>query len=60
MSLKTRLDGRSGNNASFKIKDSKGNTLAEISLSDKAGATLEVATAEGLYIEKPTGWTSQK
>ena len=59
MSLKTRLDGRAEDNSSFKIKDGQGNVLAVIKLLDRSGSTLEVATVEGLYIEKPSGWTSK-
>jgi len=60
MGLKTRLDGRSEANSSFTIKDTEGNVLAEIKLTDPCGVTLEVSTKEGLYIEKPTGWNSQR
>ena len=60
MSLKTRLDGRSEENASFKIKDSQGNVLAEIKLLDSFGSTFEISTKEGLHIEKPSGWSSQR
>jgi len=59
--LKTRLDGRSPDNKSFQIKDkATGAVVAEISLADNAGATINISTAEGLYIEKPNGWNSQK
>lgn len=60
MSLKTRLDGRSEENASFEIKDSQGEVLATVKLLDSTGTTLEVSTADGMYIEKPSGWSSQK
>lgn len=60
MTLKTRLDGRSEKNASFKIKDSKGKTLATVKALDSTSANLEVTTADGLHIEKPSGWTSKK
>jgi len=60
MSLKTRLDGRSEENASFMVKDSQGNVLAEVKLLDNSGSTFEISTKEGLYIEKPSGWNSQK
>jgi hypothetical protein len=59
MSLKTRLDGRSEDNASFKIKDADGCVLAEIRLMDSTSATLEVNTIEPLYIEKVNGWNSK-
>ena len=59
MSLKTRLDGRTEENCSFKIKDGQGETLAEIRLLTSAGSTLEISTKEGLHIEKPNGWSSQ-
>jgi len=60
MGLKTRLDGRSDANASFTINDAEGNVLAEVKLLDSSGVTLEVSTADGSYIEKPTGWNSQR
>lgn len=59
MSLRTRLDGRSEENSSFKIKNEEGEIIAEIVLVDRSGATLEIATIDGLYIEKPTGWKSK-
>lgn len=60
MSLRTRLDGRSEENSSFKIKNAEGEVIAEIILIDKAGITLGIHTKEGLHIEKPTGWRSKK
>ena len=59
MGLKTRLDGRSNENCSIKIKDVDGLTLAEVVLLDNQGVTFEVETAEGCYIEKPSGWNSK-
>ena len=58
--LKTRLDGRSKDNSSFQIKNELGTVLATIKLLDSSGTTLEIATTEGLYIEKPSGWKSNK
>lgn len=60
MSLKTRLDGRSEDNDSFQIKNERGEVLAEITLPENFGATLEVDTIPGLYIQKPNGWSSIK
>ena len=60
MALQTRLDGRSADNASFTIKDKNGKTLAKIRLVGAAGSTLEISTAEGLHIEKPNGWASNR
>jgi len=60
MSLKTRLDGRSEDNSSFKLKNNAGEVIAEVKLVDNFGATLEISTQEGLYIEKPNGWNSNK
>lgn len=60
MSLKTRLDGRSKENRSFTIKDAEGNVVAEVTLLDTQGVTLEVSTATGSYIEKPSGWNSKR
>jgi len=59
MGLKTRLDGRSQENNSFKIKDAEGREVAEIKLLDLSGVTLEVSTELGLFIEKPSGWCSK-
>lgn len=59
MSLKTRLDGRSEDNNSFQIKNTEGEVLAEVTLTDNFGSTLEISTEEGLYIEKPNGWNSK-
>ena len=59
MSIKTRLDGRSKDNNSLQIKDSEGNVLADITLLDASGSTLDISTKEGLYIEKPSGWCSK-
>lgn len=58
--LKTRLDGRSEENSSFELKDDEGNVLATIRLASGSSTTLEVSTAEGLYIQKPSGWSSQR
>ena len=58
MSLKTRLDGRSRENSSFKIKNTEGVVLAEVSLLDDTSCTLEITTVEGLHIEKPNGFKS--
>ena len=60
MSLKTRLDGRSEENASFMVKDSQGNVLAEVKLIDKSGSTFEISTRSDLHIEKPNGWVSNE
>jgi len=60
MGLKTRLDGRSDENSSFVIKNAEGEVTAEIKLLESGGITLEVSTTEGSYIEKPSGWTSQR
>jgi hypothetical protein len=59
MSLKTRLDGRSTLNNSFKIKDDDGKVVAEISVSNETSSNLNIKTLEGHYIEKPSGWTSK-
>jgi hypothetical protein len=59
MSLKTRLDGRSEDNDRFKIKNEEGEVLAEVELLNSFGVTLNIATNDGLYIEKPSGWSSK-
>jgi len=57
--LKTRLDGRSEENNSFQLKDEEGKVLAEVKLASGSSATLEISTKDGLYIEKPSGWSSK-
>ena len=57
MSLKTRLDGRTEGNSSFKIVDHDGVELAEIVGLDNS-INLRITTAEGLMIQKPNGWKS--
>ena len=52
------MDSRSLLNDRFMIKDKEGNVVAEIAYLGLASANLEVITADGLYIEKPNGWTS--
>lgn len=59
MSLKTRLDGRSCDNDRLVIKNADGQVIVEIQLVDQSGSTLNIDTAEGLYIEKPSGWNSK-
>lgn len=60
MSLKTRLDGRSDVNSSFTIKNEQGEVLAIIKAVTPVSVTLDIDTAKGLYIEKPSGWCSKK
>ena len=60
MSLKTRLNGKSEGNSSLEIKDQDGNVLAQVSVPEGSPSiTLEITTKDGLYIEKPNGWSSQ-
>ena len=59
MGLKTRLDGRSESNNSFVIKGPDEQVLAEIKLEDSSGVTLNISTCPGLYIQKPSGWSSK-
>lgn len=59
MGLKTRLDGRSEDNKSFKIMSEEGEELAEVVLIDSSGSTLSISTKGGLYIQKPNGWNSK-
>lgn len=58
--LKTRLDGRSKDNNSFDIKDQNGEVLATVLLTGNTSSTLEIKTKDGLYIEKPNGWNSNR
>ena len=58
MTLKTRLDGRSTDNNSFKlIKD--GEVLATIACLN-ASCELDISTADNIHIEKPSGFSSLK
>ena len=59
MSLKTRLDPRSEDNNRFVIKDKDGFLIAQIKMLGDKGSTLEISTDDGLYIEKPNGWSSK-
>ena len=59
MSLKTRLDGRSADNKSFKILDNNGEELATVELLDSTSVTLDIKTKSGKYIQKPNGWSSK-
>lgn len=59
MSLKTRLNGKSSKNNSFQLKNEKGEVLAEVTLMECTGHTLEITTKKGLYIEKPSGFKSK-
>ncbi|MCS5550022.1 MAG: hypothetical protein NZ811_00725 [Gammaproteobacteria bacterium] len=60
MSLKTRLDGRSGDNNLLLLKDRDGNILAEVKVLDNQSVTLEVSTRHENYVEKNNGWSSIK
>lgn len=60
MALNTRLDSRSEGNRSFAIKNGKGEVLATITSTTGTSISLSVITGEGLYIEKPSGWNSNK
>jgi len=59
MPLNTRLDSRSEDNATLAIKDKQGTTIATVSCAS-GKAELTISTAEGLHIEKPNGFSSQK
>lgn len=60
MSLKTRLDPRSENNNRFYIKNDAGYVVAIIKMLGDEGSTLEISTDDGMYIEKPNGWSSKQ
>ena len=55
--LKTRINPLASND-SFVIKDAEGNELAYIQAVGDKSQTLNIETAAGLYIEKPSGWRS--
>ena len=59
MSLKTRLDPRSEGNNRLYIKDKDGFIIAKIKMLGDKGNTLEISTDDGMYIEKPNGWSSK-
>tara|TARA_R110000850_G_scaffold25099_8_gene72736 strand:- start:4454 stop:4639 length:186 start_codon:yes stop_codon:yes gene_type:complete len=59
MPLITRLDSRSVDNSSLNIKDEQGKTIAVISC-NSSKAELSIDTIDGLYIEKPNGFSSKK
>ena len=59
MGIKTRLDGRTKDNNSLKIKDAKGEVIVEITLLNLSGSTLEITTKGGLFLEKPNQWSSK-
>jgi len=59
MALKTRLDHRVRKNRSIKLVHPVGEAiLAEIVLLDSIG-NIEITTVDGIYIQKPNGWTSK-
>lgn len=59
MSLKTRLDGRSAENAYFEIRNTEGELIATIKSAHPTSVALEISTAGGFYIQKPSGWKSK-
>lgn len=59
MGLKTRLDKNSDGNDRLNIVNEQGELVAIISaVSSKVG--IEIATAPGLHIEKPNGYSSKR
>lgn len=60
MGIKSRIDGRTVDNSSITIKNSKGEIVAKVELLDQVGVTLEISTKDGLYLEKPNGWKSKQ
>jgi len=56
--LKTRINAQSDND-SIIIRGKDGEELAFIQAVGDKSITLNIETAEGLYIEKPTGWKSE-
>ena len=60
--IKTRLDSRSDTNDRFTVVNSKtGEVVAEIAIAGPTPSTnLVINTADGLHIEKPSGWSSEK
>lgn len=59
MALITRLDSRSDDNSELKIKDEQGIVIATISCNSPS-CELAITTRDGLYIEKPNGFSSKK
>lgn len=58
--LKTRIDGKSTNNNSLSIVDEQGEVVAQITVENNVGVTLNINTRPDLHICKPNGWTSNK
>ena len=59
MPLITRLDSRTLENSSLTIKDKDGEVVAEITTKSPT-CELAIETKEGLHIEKPNGFSSNK
>jgi hypothetical protein len=59
MPLITRLNSRSVDNRSLDIKDEQGKIIAVIHCKSSK-AELSIDTIDGLYIEKPNGFSSKK
>lgn len=57
--LNTRLDFRSKDNDRLTIVNDKGEILAEI-ISTSPNCALKISTQEGLHIEKPNGFRSNR
>ncbi|MGL5015978.1 MAG: hypothetical protein ACRC6V_17120 [Bacteroidales bacterium] len=60
MALKTRLDQRSEGNNRLAIVDSATGAIIATIAATSHKAELEIATAVGLHIEKPNGFSSKK
>ena len=60
MALKTRLDKRSEGNNRLAIIDSKTGEIVAMITAVSNKVEMEIATVEGLHIEKPNGFSSKK
>ena len=58
MTLRTRIDPRSTDNNKLIVKDTSGNTIAEIQILGNRSTLLEVITENGFHLEKENGWSS--
>ncbi|UOT58033.1 hypothetical protein PP651_gp46 [Aeromonas phage ZPAH14] len=60
MSLKTRLDARSEGNNRFAIIDSATGEIVAMVTAVSSKVEVEIDTAPGLHIEKPSGFSSKR
>lgn len=57
--ISTRLDFRSADNDRLTIVDKDGKVIAEV-IATSSKCALKISTIEGLHIEKPNGYRSER